>query len=353
MKICWFGIYDTDYPRNSILINGLRANGVEVVECFTDWRDKHRYIHLWKKLRDLKGDYDVIYAAYPATVPTILTKVLSRKVVVMDAFYSMYDTVVNDRREIKWYHPRALKLLLLDWLSVLCADYIVTDTDGHKKYWSKWLFVKDKKIFPIYLGVEDDVYYPMESKRKDNFFLVHFHGHYIPVQGVSKIVEAAKILKNDPSIRFRLVGTGQESKKILKQIEDNNLKNIEQIDRMFPKKAKYGLNVFMSEADVILGIFGDPIRARRVIPNKVYEGLAARKPVITMDCEGVREIFTDNDLYLIKNDSESLARAIKILQADSILRMKLAVNGYNKVMQKYTPKPLGAELKKLFEYFVK
>ena len=33
MKVCYFGTYETDYPRNRIIINGLRKNNVKVIEC--------------------------------------------------------------------------------------------------------------------------------------------------------------------------------------------------------------------------------------------------------------------------------------------------------------------------------
>ncbi len=33
MKILYFGVYDPNYARNWVLINGLRKNGVEVLEC--------------------------------------------------------------------------------------------------------------------------------------------------------------------------------------------------------------------------------------------------------------------------------------------------------------------------------
>ena len=76
LRICWFGIYDTNYARSDILISGLRANGAKVIECHADWRNPKRYSELFRKLRSLAGSYDLVYAAYPATVPTLLAKML-------------------------------------------------------------------------------------------------------------------------------------------------------------------------------------------------------------------------------------------------------------------------------------
>jgi len=32
IRVCYFGTYIPDYPCNKVLINGLKKNGVEVVE---------------------------------------------------------------------------------------------------------------------------------------------------------------------------------------------------------------------------------------------------------------------------------------------------------------------------------
>ena len=33
LRACFFGTYDSDYPGNRVLIEGLRRNGVNVIEC--------------------------------------------------------------------------------------------------------------------------------------------------------------------------------------------------------------------------------------------------------------------------------------------------------------------------------
>jgi glycosyltransferase involved in cell wall biosynthesis len=346
MKICWFGIYDKKYSRNDILLSGLRQNGVEVVECAADWKEPQRYRKLITKLKALSKDYDIVYAAYPAPIATIVAKLCSRKPVWMDAFYSMYDAVVNDRREVPWFHPRALKLALIDWLGVMAADHIVVDTEEHKKYWAGWPLVRASKIHVVYLGVNTELIHPLDpgadpmkgtAGRK---FLVHFHGTYIPLQGVDKIVEAAAFLKDDSSIRFRLIGSGGNSKKTASFIAASGLKNVELIGRV-PIDT---LNVYMAEADAVLGIFGDTAKALRVIPNKVYEGMAAGKPVITMDSPAMREIFSGDDALLIKNDPRSIADAIRLLQRDRALGSRLALHARGLIMAKYAPKEIAASL---------
>ncbi|MEI6843439.1 MAG: glycosyltransferase [bacterium] len=348
MKICFFGIYDPTYSRNDILISGLKSAGGEVIECQADWRDKNRYKILYKKLQSIKNECDVIYAAYPAPVPAIFAKMFTRKPVVMDALYPMFDAVVNDRKEIPWFYPRAIKLWLYDWISALVSDCIIVDTNEHGKYWTKLPFIKKSKIKTIYLGFQEKIFFPTLHKRSDTNFLVGFYGVFNPLQGVPKIIETAHLLRNHADIQFRIIGSGRVSPLVDALMDKYNLKNVERVDRVPIEKLKE----YCDEADVILGIFGDTEKARRVVPNKVYQGLALKKPVITMDSPAEREIFSDNDIMLVQNNPEALAEAILKLKNNADLREKIAENGYNKVVEKYSSKPLGRELFNLIEVVI-
>ena len=339
MKICYFGIYNPNYSRNEILMSGLNQIGVEVIQCNADWRDPKRYFKLWKNLRAMRNEYDCVYAAYPSPIATILARLISSKPVICDAFYSMFDCVVNDRGEIPWWHPKAIKLLIIDWLSIMFATAVITDTEAHKQYWASWWGLNGKKIHPVYLGVDNQVFYPLPAAKKD-YFLAHWHGSYIPAQGVEKIIEAARICANDSEIRFRLIGDGAGFKKIQKLVENYKLPNLEIIGFRVPLSR---VNEYMAEADVVLGLFGDVDRAMRAIPNKVYEGLAARKAVMNMDSPALREIFSDEDVLLIKNDSNLIARNIKMLAQDKNLCARFAENGY-KAVSKYFPASVAKSL---------
>ncbi|MCX6715588.1 MAG: glycosyltransferase family 4 protein [Candidatus Taylorbacteria bacterium] len=335
MKICFFGIYDPAYSRNEILLSGLRQNRVEVIECREDWRDPKRYRKLWRKLRMLDNDYDYVYAVYPSSVPAIMAKFISKRPVIVDAFYSNFDSVVNDRRKYSRFDPRAVKMLIFDWLGVIFSDLVITDTNTHAKYWRKWWGMKNKKFGTVYVGVDDGQIHPGPIVKKD-YTLIHFHGYFIPLQGTCRIIEAARLLVADSHIRFRLIGHGRDLPKAKKLAEEYDLKNVEFIDSV-----PFGrLSDYLTEADIVLGIFGDNDKTQRVIPNKLYEGLAAKRAVISMDTRAVREIFTDKDLLLVKNDAQSIANGILTLIGNEKLRADLSGNGYETVLR-YTPPHIG------------
>ncbi|MDF1497613.1 MAG: glycosyltransferase [Patescibacteria group bacterium] len=265
----------------------------------------------------------------------------------------MYDTAVIDRGLISKYNPKAWKLWILDWLSILLGDIIVTDTKNHADYWMSWPLIsllKKNKIKPLYLGVNDRLIFPISNdvKLKENKdFLVHFHGTYIPLQGVHVIIEAIKIAHSKISdIKWRLIGTGQTYSKITSLIQQYGLRDkIELIDRVPYEQ----LNILINDSTIVLGIFGETEKTNRVIPNKVYEGLAAKKIVITKDTPAIKEIFNNNELVCIANNPKDLADAIIKIYDNTAAYDAIKENGYQKIINNYTPGNIAENLLKMLE----
>jgi len=149
-----------------------------------------------------------------------------------------------------------------------------------------------------------------ENKR----FLVLFWGKFIPLQGVSYIRAAAEILKGESDMEVRLIGG----------------------ETYLPYEQ---LVPVIKTADICLGIFGDTDKAQRVIPNKVYEAFAMRKPVISGDSPAIHEMFLDHEnIVLCKMaDAEDLAKKILELKNDPALRECIAASGHALYLEKLKP----------------
>ena len=273
-------------------------------------------------------------------------KLISRKPIIFDAFLSLYDSNVFDRKTVKRRSVRAFYYWILDWLSMRLADIVLFDTDQHIKYASEEFGININKFRRIWIGARDDVFYPM-PKSNSGEFLVVFHGSFIPLQGIEYILKAAKICEKD-GIDFLIIGDGQEKKKMIKLSGELGLKNVEFAGFM----SQEWIREKIARADVCLGIFGDTQKTQRVIPNKVYECLAMQKPVITADTSAVRELFDEEDLMLVKvADPESLADGIIRLKRDPALMNKIAINGYNKFKDNASIRILGEKLKNIVNEF--
>src|SRR3989338_4970677 len=276
MKVCYFGIYNPLYSRNRILIQGLRKNGVEVVECHSDKTGIERYLDLAQKLFSLKNGYDVLVVGYPGYQVAILARFLTRKPVIFDAFSPLYDSMVFDRKIVTPRSARALYYWCVDWLSMKLSDLVLFDTEAHIRYACREFHLDEKKFRRIWIGAYTDIFSPMPHVKKevDAPFSVLFFGSFIPLQGVEYILYAAKSLERE-GIHFSIIGNGQTKQEMLGLKEKLALGNV-----MFHDELSQGsLKREIVKADICLGIFGSTPKTMRVIPNKVYECLAMKKPV--------------------------------------------------------------------------
>ena len=97
---------------------------------------------------------------------------------------------------------------LLDKYSAKLSDICLFDTNEHIKHFSENFALNPSKFRRIFVGADDDIFYPRKVKRKDDGFTVFWYGTYIPLHGAEHIVRAAKILEKDKDIRFIMVGCG-------------------------------------------------------------------------------------------------------------------------------------------------
>ncbi len=352
MTVLYFGNYNPCYARNRVLIKGLKENNVKVIECNVKKSGFRSFPPLFFKYLKLKTHFDLVIVGFPGQGVMFLARFLTqlrkvagqaRKPIIFDAFTSHYGGYILDRKYYSLNSFRAKYYRFLDKWSCKLADLVLLDTQAHIEFFIKEFGLPKEKFRRIFVGTDSNIFYPRNREKNNDKFLVHFHGHYIPLQGVKYIIEAAKILENE-EISFNLIGRGQTYEEDKKLAERLGLKNINFIDSMLYDK----LPDYLAQADVCLGIFGDSPKIDLVIPNKVYEALAIAKPVITADTPAVRELLTDGeDVFLCQKTSpESLAEKILFVRDNPDLTEGVAQNGRRLFENKLKEKILAQELLK-------
>ena len=347
MRILYFGSYDRDYARNRVLIKGLKKNGVEVLECQDGSPGLKKFLNLYKKHKAFKNKYDAMVVGFLGHVIVPLAKVVSRKPVIFDAFVSLYDSNVADRKLVPRHSLKAWYYRFLDRFSMNLADIVLFDTNEHVNYAVEKIGLKKEKVKRVFVGTDDAVFYPREPGKTEvssNPFTVHFHGSFIPLQGIDCIIKSAKLVEED-GVRFNIVGDGQTYPEIRKLAADLNLKNLNFINRVEYDR----LPEHIDKGDICLGIFGKTGKAKRVIPNKVYEYAAMKKAIVTSDTPAVRELFDDRDMVLIRPTPENLASAITGLKNNPALIKSFSENAHRKVKSLASPEVLGKELKNIIQ----
>lgn len=344
MKVLYFGIYNPAYPRNRLFIKGLRQNGVEVIECNARGSGIFKYFKLaWQHL-NFRKKYDVMIVGFPGQTVMPLARWLTKKPIIFDTFLSLYDSEVHDRKLVSPDSNQAKILLAQDRRACMLANLVLVDTQAHLEYFTESLNLPGEKFRKIFVGTDDEIFKP--SAKTSDKFIVHVHGKYIPLQGIEYIVEAAKLLKDDP-IYFRILGRGQEYERIRQKVGSDNLEKVELVSPV-PYE---DLPKFINDSDICLGIFGKSDKTLRVIPNKVVEYLACGKAIITSDSPAARELLEDGQNVRFCNpaDSADLAKKIRELYQNPDLRHNLGEGARKLYLERLTPYMLGKELKDLLE----
>jgi glycosyltransferase involved in cell wall biosynthesis len=172
---------------------------------------------------------------------------------------------------------------------------------------------------------------------------VVYYGTFIPNHGVDHIVEAARLLADDPRIQIELIGTGPDRAGAQAKAQAYQLPNVTFSDWL----EQAALIQRLQGATLCLGAFGATPQSMMTIQNKIYEGLALGKPVLSGDSVAVRRVFQHGrELYLCERaDPAALASAIRTLCADAQLRTLLAQQGHARFSQEFTIEQLGAKFK--------
>jgi glycosyltransferase involved in cell wall biosynthesis len=368
-RACYFGTYRANYSRNRILIEGLRRNGVEVIECHAQlwhgiedrvqvargawikpgfwWRFLRTYGRLLGRYRSVGGNYDVLIVGYPGQLDVFLARFLSwlhRKPLVWDIFMSIY--LIALERGLAARSRLTMNLIRqVERIACRLPDLLILDTAEYVEWFQSTHGVPSCRFHLVPTGADTRFFTPQRSQKPDdNFFRVVYYGTFISNHGVEYIVKAARFLAEDNTIHFELIGEGPDRKKAIAMARDYGLSNVRFVDWL----DKDELLRRVASADVCLGVFGTTPQSVMTIQNKIYEALAMAKPVLTGDAPAIRKILKHGEhLYLCERaNPQALAEALCLLRNDPELRQKLSANGYALYQQRFTIEQLGLQFKK-------
>jgi glycosyltransferase involved in cell wall biosynthesis len=189
-----------------------------------------------------------------------------------------------------------------------------------------------EKILVAPDGVDWDAFQPelsrQEARRRlglaDDRPVAAYVGHLYPGRGVDHILEAAARL---PGVRFRLVGGHPEDvARWRAEVERAGLANLELAG--FVPNREVPLHLFAADALLMPYTTATPTAAW-MSPLKMFEYLAAGRPVIASDLPAVREVLRDGDNALLcpPDSGEALAGALGRALEEPELAARLGAAG--------------------------
>lgn len=205
------------------------------------------------------------------------------------------------------------------------ASHIVPVTDAFKAHMVK-KGVSADKITVIKNGVDLSFYEPDKVKVRDaligeygDSFIASYFGTHGMAHHLETILEAAEILKARADIKFLLIGDGAEKARIRKLKEENGLTNVIMLDQQ-PKSM---MPEYWAISDVSLILLKKSDLFKTVIPSKIFESMAMKRPII-LGVEGeVKQMLDESGagIAIEPENAQQLANAVVSL-ADNEAELK-------------------------------
>lgn len=337
VRVCYFGITELDFARTGSHIGALRLQGVQVYECTDSSPGIRKFIKLFQQHRRIKGRYDVLIVSTASYLAVPLARLISRKPIIFDAGWSLYEGVVISRGRYKRNPLARAYIWTIDWLAAKCADVILLETDAQIAFYCKLFNVSRVKCRRLFTGVDESKFVFSEVQKRPEFTAL-FRGKWMTEAGIECAIEAARLLEGE-RVRLYLMSPGYVAREALPS-------NTE-VDATFYSWDE--LCKRMLACHVSLGQLSSHERLERTIPHKAFESLALKMPYVTARTAGVSELLTDGyDCLMTQPGSAAdLAQKLRALAADPERCRQLSAHAAQTYREKCSERVLGEEFAKI------
>lgn len=360
-RVLAFGTYDKrKHPRVGILIDGLRKHGIQVDEIDRPlglstaerveilkkpWKlfgfGAH-ILSLWRSIaHDAKvwmarnGRPDAVLVGYMGHFDVLLARHVFKGVpIILDHLIFAGDTA-RDRG------AQGLKVRLLNGLdrrALAAAHLILLDTDEHRAM----LPAEDAgRGMTVPVGAPDAWYAAGDAARHggaDRSHDIVFFGLYTPLQGTVVIAQAiAELYRRGSSPHVTMIGRGQDYQEVRGIVD--GLDNVEFIDWVQSED----LPAAIARHDISLGIFSTTPKGLHVVPNKVYQSMAAGCAVVTSDTAPQRRMLGDGAVFVEPGSARDLADALELLLSDEAA-LRMAQEHARSIARRFTCEAITGDL---------
>lgn len=246
---------------------------------------------------------------------------------------------------------RALEAL--EMFAYRAADRIVPVTDAFKKYMVN-KGIDAQKIDVIKNGVDLRFYKPWQGANSlvallelEGKFVASYVGTHGMAHGLEVVLHAAKRLVHRPDIVFLLVGDGADRKRLLALKDEWKLDNVVMVDQ----QPKENMPLLWDLSNVSLVLLKKSDLFKTVIPSKIFESMAMKKPIV-LGVEGeAKEIIEQakSGICIEPGNADALAAAVLALCDDASRCAELGESGRAFVAAHYDRTVLAKRFENVIE----
>jgi glycosyltransferase involved in cell wall biosynthesis len=190
-----------------------------------------------------------------------------------------------------------------------------------------------------------------EQFRQENHLNNHFVAMYAGAHGLSNdlgvVLDAAEELMDQEEIKFVLVGDGKEKGQLQAQAAARHLENL----LFVPPVPKSRMAEVLAAADACIAILKPLDLYRTTYPNKVFDYMAASRPVVLAIDGVIREVVEEAGagIAVPPGDSHALAKAVQDLAANRERSSRIGEAGRRCIEEKFNRNVMAEKLVLLLE----
>ncbi|GAA4678849.1 hypothetical protein GCM10025780_24750 [Frondihabitans cladoniiphilus] len=310
-----YAVHDPEYPRNRRVREFLSALPEVVVATHERSRSRSRARRIREDLTALFVSgrrSDVILLSemrLTQALPASCAARLFGARLIVDGFIGLHETAVGDWQHLRRGSLRARRLRLLDALAVRVADLYLIDTEMR----AESIRSERSGAAVLSLPVGAPAWARPTRSTATGPLRILYYGNYIPLHGLDLVMDALDLLAVSHEFEIDLVGSGSARPALEQRAREAVDPRRYHFSDPIPEGA---LAEAIHRADVVLGVFGESEKAGGVVANKVWQGLACGRAVVTRDSSALDEIASAAGPLLhrtIPGSAESLAETLAAL----------------------------------------
>jgi glycosyltransferase involved in cell wall biosynthesis len=181
-------------------------------------------------------------------------------------------------------------------------------------------------------------------------FVALYAGAHGMSNDLNVLLDAAQLLRDQPEIAIVFLGDGKEKAALMGRAVEMGLPNV----IFLPPVPKTEMPAALAASDACIAILKPIPLYATTYPNKVFDYMAAGRPVV-LAIDGVaRQVVEDADagLPVPPGDATALSAALRQLVTDRQLARQMGLNGRRAIEERFDRGVLAQKLERLFREMV-